>query len=181
MRIALHLLVVALCLGLAAPAVAQETPPPAKEAPAKPAAAAPAKEAPPAPAAKAAPETPKELSFCAKALVPLAESYKKAYEDLQKWIAEVDAKTAAGNEKVQKIQQQIQANETAITQAKLDGDDAKGKERTKANKQLWSDLEDAKKSQTQSCSPLSKEAAERVKRYEAASEAALDQCKAQLK
>jgi len=170
MRMASPLLAVALCLVLAAPAFAQEAPAPAKDAPA---AAAPVKEA--------APEPPKELSLCAKALAPLAESYKKAYDDMQKWTTEVDSKTAASNEKVRKIQQQIQANETAITKAKLEGDSAKEKDLTKANKQLWSDLEDAKKTAAEACEGLSKEAADRVKRNEATIDAALDQCKAQLK
>lgn len=178
MRHGVHLLALVLGLGLAIPAIAQEPAPPAKEEAAKPAVQAPVAEAP---GPKTEPAPPKELSVCAKALVPLADSYKSAYEDLQKWIADVDEKTAAASDKVTKIQAQIQANETAITKAKLDGDDAKAKELGKANKQLWSDLEEAKKGASQACSNLSKEAAERVKKYEAASDAALDECKARLK
>jgi hypothetical protein len=184
MRVVAHLLAIALCLGLAVPAVAQEAPPPVKEEPAKPAAPVaetPAKEAPPAPAAKAAPEAPAEHSFCAKALVPLAESYKKAYDDLQKWIAEIDSKYAAVADKVLGIQKQIQANETAITKAKLDGDGTKEKELTKANKQLWTDLEDAKKNQSEACGDLCKQASKRVEQYSNDIESKLDQCKAQLK
>jgi hypothetical protein len=180
MKIACPLLALTLLLALAAPAAAQETPPPDKETAAKPAAEtpAPAKEAP---AKAAAPAPPKELSFCAKALVPLADGYKAAYDDMQKWIAEVDTKTGAATEKVNKIEAQIQQNETAITKAKLDGDDAKSKDLTKANKQLWSELETAKKSASEACEGLSKEAGQRVKQYETQIEAKLDECKAKLK
>lgn len=185
MRFGVNVLAIALGLGLAFPAPAQEMPEPAKEEPAKQAAEAPAKEAP-AEAAKeaakeAAPEAAKDLSPCAKALVPLAESYKKAYEELQKWIADVHAKTSEAGDKVRKIQEQIQQNETAITKAKLDGDDAKAKELTKANKQLWNDLETAKKGQASVCSGFPKEAAQRVKQYTEDSEAKLDECKSQMK
>ncbi len=183
MKIGSHLVVLMLGLALVAPALAQETPPPEKEkeAPAKPAAEPVAAKEPEAAAKEAAPAPAKELSACAKALVPLAESYKKAYEELQKWIAEVDSKTGAANQNVVKIQEQIKENETAITKAKLDGDDAKGKELTKANKQLWGELETAKKGQTESCSGLPKEASQRVKQYGDEIEAKVGECKAQLK
>jgi len=183
MKLKFPVLALIFCFGLAAVAMAQETPPPAKEEPAakEPAKTEPAKEAPAAPAEKAAPEAAKELSLCAKALVPVAESYKKAYDDMQKWIAEVDARTAAGNEKIVKVQEQIQQNETASTKAKLDGDDAKVKELSKANKQLWADLEAAKKGQSAACSGIDKEAAQRVKQYAAETNTALEECKARMK
>jgi hypothetical protein len=180
----------------------KETPPaeaPAKEAPPAEApvkevspAEAPAKDAVPAPevakpaaaaaapavAAKpAAPAASKEVSACAQSLQPLADSYKAAYEDMQKWIAEVDAQTSAANQGVAKLQAEVQANEDAATKAKLAGDNAKVKDLAKQNKQLWSQLEAAKKSAAVACAPVSKQAADRVKQYEAATAQALAKTK----
>lgn len=177
----------ALVLALTAPAAAEEPAPPAKEepakeapAPAEPAAAAPAKEEPAkeapvaaAPAAAAPAEAPKELGACAKSLAPLADSYKKAYDDLQKWIASVDSQTTAADANIKKMQDQIQQNEAAITKAKIDGDDKKAKDLEKQNKTLWSDLNAAKKTQSTTCSGFTKEAEQRVKQYEADIEAKL--------
>jgi hypothetical protein len=159
----------------AAPAAepAKEEPKPAAEAAP---AAKPAAEAAPAPAAPA-----KELSSCAKSFVPLADSYKSAYDDMQKWIGQIDAQTAAASDKAQKLQTQIQQNETAITQAKLDKNDSKAKSLQKENKKLWDDFNAAKKELSAMCSGFAKEASARVKQYADASNKALDAMKAQAK
>lgn len=161
---------------------------PAKEEAAKPAAeaapaAAPAKEeaAPAAAAPAAAPakeEPPKELSSCAKTFVPLADSYKSSYDDMQKWIAQIDKDTAAASANLQKIQDQIKDNETATTQAKLSGDNAKAKDLQKANKKLWDDFNTAKKGVSDKCSQYVKEASQRVKQYSDAANKALEGLKA---
>jgi len=199
MRLAFRALALTLGIGLvlvlAAPAIAQEEPAPPKEEPAKtepaktepaktePAKTEPAKEETAKPAAEEAPkaEAPKELSSCAKSLVPLAESYKKAYEEMQKWIAAIDSQTAAGNESLKKLQDQIQQNETAITKAKIDGDDNKAKELTKANKKLWDDLNAAEEKQSVACSSYVKEAGQRVKQYAADSEGKLKEFESGVK
>jgi predicted nucleic acid-binding Zn-ribbon protein len=46
-------------------------------------------------------------SRVASALVPLADSYKKAYDDMQAWIADVNLKTAAASDKVEGLKRQI--------------------------------------------------------------------------
>jgi len=167
----------------------EEAPPaePAKEEPAKDEAKKPVEEVAPAaaakPAAEAKPEAApaKELSPCAKSFSPLADSYKAAYDDMQKWIAQIDAETSAAGAKAKALQDQVQANETAITQAKLAGDDAKAKSLTKENKQLWTDLKAAQQAQQKACGAFSKEAPTRVKQYADASNKALADLKAQAK
>lgn len=197
MKLGLHALALILGFGLVVPAVAQEEAKqeePAKEA----AAAAPAEEAKPAaeeakpaaeaapaaeakPAAEAAAAPAKELSGCAKSFVPLSDTYKSAYDDMQKWIAEIDTQTAAAGEKVVTLQAQIQANETAITQAKLNKDDSKAKSLQKENKKLWDDFNAAKKSQSDVCAKFVKDAPQRVKGYSDATSKALDALKSQSK
>jgi len=199
MKLGYHALALILGFGLIAPAIAQEETKkeePAKEeaAPAaeakpatetKPAEAAPAAAA--APAAEAAPAVAPaappvaELSPCAKSLEPLANSYKSAYDDLQKWIAQVNTATAATGEKVTKIQAQIKDNETALTQAKLNKDDSKAKSLQKDNKKLWDDLNAAQKEQSDACGKFVKEAPQRVKQYTDATNKALDALKSQSK
>jgi chromosome segregation ATPase len=197
MKLGLHALALILGFGLVAPALAQEET--KKEEPAKEEAAAPTPAAEPAPAA--APEaTPakdeaaapaaapaaaaapaKELSGCAKSFSQLAESYKSAYDDLQKWIAQIDTATAAAGDKVQKLQAQIHENESAITQAKLNKDNAKAKDLQKENKKLWDDFNAAQKGQSDACAKFVKEAPQRVKQYSDATNKALDALKAQTK
>jgi len=197
-------LILGLGLGLAAPALAQEDPKkeepakeePAKEEPAKeeaaaPAEAKPAAEAAPAAAAKPAAEaaaTPKaepaaapELSGCAKSFSPLADTYKSAYDDLQKWIAQINTETGAAGAKVQQLQTQIQENEAAVTQAKLAKDDSKTKSLQKEGKKLWDDFNAAKKDQSAACSKFVKEAPQRVKQYSDATSKSLDALKSQSK
>lgn len=123
----------------------------------------------------------KELSGCAKSVSPLADSYKSAYDDLQKWIGQIDTETAAAGDKVQKLQAQIQQNETATTQAKLDKDTSKVKDLQKSNKTLWSDFNAATKAQSDACAKFAKEAPQRVKQYTDATNKALDALKAQMK
>jgi len=100
---------------------------------------------------------------------------------MKKGITQVDTQTSAANENVQKLQTEIQANEDATTKAKLGGDNAKVKDLTKQNKQLWNDLETAKKSAAAACSPVTKEASDRVKQYAADTDKALSDVKAQAK
>ena len=189
MKLGWSALALILGLAVAAPALAQEEPKkeePTKEeapapAPAAEAAAKPAEEA--APAAKAAPEAApaKEMSACAKSFAPLADSYKSAYDDMQKWIGQIDTQTSSANANVQKLQAQIQQNEAAATQAKLDKDSAKVKDLQKENKKLWDEFNAAKKSQTEACAKFVKEAPQRVKQYADAANKALDALKAQSK
>ena len=190
MKLGWHALALILGLALVGPALAQEDPkkeePAKEEAPAPPAeaAAAPAAEAKPAaeaaPAAKAAPaaEPAKEMSGCAKSFEPLAGSYKSAYDDMQKWISQIDTETSAAGASVQKVQAQIQANEAATTQAKLGNDSAKIKDLQKENKKLWDELNAAKKGQSNACAKYVKEAPARVKQYADAANKALDALKA---
>jgi hypothetical protein len=168
---------------------AEEAAPAAKPAADTPAAAVPAVEA--APAAKPAMDAPpaaaptpaavpaKELSSGAKPFVPLADSYKTAYDDMQKWIGQIDAQTAAVSDKAQKLQTQIQQNETAITQAKLDKNDSKAKSLQKENKKLWDDFNAAKKELSTISAGFTKEASSRVKQYADASAKALEGLKSQ--
>jgi uncharacterized phage infection (PIP) family protein YhgE len=199
MKPGLLAIVMLLGLGLVAPAIAQDdtkTETPAKdEAPAPtpeaaptpadapaPAAAAAADAAPApaaAPAADAAPA--KELSGCAKSFSPLADTYKSAYDDLQKWIGQIDAETAAAGDQVQKLQTQIKDNETAITQAKFNKDNAKVKELQKQNKQLWDEFNKAQKAQSDACAKFVKEAPQRVKQYADATNKALGALKSPSK
>lgn len=183
MKPGFYALALILGLGLMVPAVAQEEP--AKEEPAKEEAAKPAEEAAPvapaAPAPAPAPAPAKELSSCAKSYVQLADSYKAAYDDMQKWIGEIDKQTAAASDKAQKLQTQIQQNETAITQAKLDKDDSKAKSLQKENKKLWDEFNASKKELQTLCSGFAKQASERVKQYADASSKELEGVKSQAK
>ena len=172
MKLGLHALALILGLGLVVPALAQEET--KKEEPAKEEAATPAVEAAPA-------APPTELSGCAKSFSPLAESYKSAYDDLRKWMGQIDTETAAAGDKVQKLQAQINENESAITQAKLNKDNAKTKDLQKQNKQLWDDFNGATKDQSDACAKFVKEAPQRVKQYTDATNKALDALKAQTK
>jgi len=189
MKLGLHALALILGLGLVAPALAQEDS--KKEEPAKEAAAAPAAEAVPAAAAEATPAKeepaapaaapPKELSSCAKTFVPLSDSYKNAYEDMQKWINQIDTQTAAAADKVAKLQTQFEQNQAGITQAKLANDSAKAKDLDKASKKIWDDLTTAKKDLSGICGKFAKDAQDKVKQYTDATNKALDTLKAQTK
>jgi hypothetical protein len=172
----------------AAEAPKEEAAKPAEEA--APAAEAPKEEAekPVAAAAPAAAPTAapaaapaKELSSSAKTFVPLADSYKSAYDDMQKWLGQIDAQTAVASDKAQKLQAQIQANETAITQAKLDKNDSKAKSLQKENKKLWDEFNAAKKELSTLNAGFTKEASGRVKQYADASDKALEGLKSQAK
>ena len=174
MKLGYDALALILGFALVAPAFAQEDA--KKEEPAK-EEAKPAAEA--APAAAAAPA--KELSACAKAFEPLADSYKSAYDDLQKWIGEINTQTSAANDQVVKLQSEITANETAVTQAKLAKDDSKTKSLQKENKKLWDDFNAAKKTQSDACAKFAKDAPQKVKQYSDATSKALDALKSQSK
>jgi hypothetical protein len=181
MKLAVAPLAFMLGLGLAVPAVAQEET--KKE---EPAAAEPAKEevkpaAEAAPAAPAAAAPAKELSACAKSFVPLSDTYKAAYDDMQKWIAQIDTQTSAAADKVAKLQTAIEQNEAALTQAKLANDSSKTKDLQKQNKKLYDDFNAAKKDLAGACSKFAKDAADKVKGYADASSKALDALKSSMK
>jgi len=164
----------------AAPAAEAEKPaeaaaPAATEA-AKPAAAPAAEVAKPA-----APPAAKELTACAKSFQPLADSYKQIYDDMQKWIAQIDAQTSASNDNVMRLQAQIKDNDAASAKAKAAGDNAKVKEIDKQNKQLKSQLTAANKTLSSTCSSFGKEASDRTKQNEATIEKALADVKAATK
>lgn len=165
----------------ARPAIAQEEPAekPAPEAGAP--KAEPAKAESPKPEAPAKPAAKKEPSAGAKALTPLAESYKKAYEELQMWIDQIDQQTSDVNARIAKAQDEIQKNEGAITKAKLDGDDKAGRELAKQNKQLWADLASAKKERSALFKGFAVEAAQKVKGYSTDAAEKLQQAKTELK
>ena len=199
MRLVLPTLALTGALGLVAPLLAQSPPPPepakeeqeaaepaeeaqppeAEEAPkpAEPPEApkAAAKSAPPAaPAAEAAPAR----SDCAQAYAPLAESYKKAYDDLEAWLVTVDEKTAASSAKVHEVQEKIKKNEAEMTKAKLDSDSKKLKDLTKESKELWTSFNAAKKEESATCDGFYKEASARVKQYALDSSTALEKARA---
>lgn len=166
----------------AAPATQEATEAPAQpevKPEAKPEAAKP--ETKPAPEPKA--ETPKELTPCAKTFVPLADSYKKAYEELEKWIGDVDTQTTAATAKIDKIQEQIEKNEAAITKLKLQATregSANGRELVKNNKTLWSDLSATRKESAALCAGFAREAVQKARRYQSDVAAKLEGVKAQL-
>jgi len=132
------------------------------EAPAKPA-EAPAK---PAEASVSRKEPAKELSSCAQPLVPLAEAYREAYESMQRWIREASDQTAAADERVKRLQAQIQDNEAVITKLKFEDtkeNRARIKDLAKDNKQLWKDLDAARREKAALCRALSKTAGQKVR------------------
>jgi hypothetical protein len=174
MKLGYQALALILGFGLVAPALAQEDA--KKEEPAKEPAAEEAKPPAAAPPAAAA-EPAKELSGCAKSFVPFADTYKAAYDDLQKWIAQIDTATAATGQKVTALQAQVKENETALTQAKMGNDDSKIKSLQKENTKLWDDLRKAQKAQSDACAKFVKEAPQRAKQYTDATNKALDTLK----
>ncbi|HAM36132.1 MAG TPA: hypothetical protein DEB40_02620 [Elusimicrobia bacterium] len=107
---------------------------------------APAKPVEIAPAAKKEPE--KALATCAQHLTPLADGYRQAYERMRQWMREISDRTTAADEKVKSIQTKIQDNEATITKLKVEAPKANKsriKDLSRDNKQLWKDLEAAKK------------------------------------
>jgi hypothetical protein len=169
------------------PAAAKETEKPAEAAAEAPKAEAAKEETKPAAAAAAATPAPKappaakELGASAKSFAPLADSYKKAFDDMQAWMVTVDAQLGPGDEQVRTLQEKLKQNETAITQAKAAGDSKKVKSLQSENKQLTSDASKAQKNLTAARGDYLKQATQRAKQYQAASDAALEQVKAQSK
>jgi outer membrane biosynthesis protein TonB len=143
------------------------------------------------PAAKAAPkpetakiEPVKELNSCAKVFVPLADTYKKEYEEMQRWILTIDAETANVSAHISRIQDDIQKNEAAITKLKLAGGregSEEGRELAKSNKQLWADLSAARKERTALNKGFAREAIQRAKNNQAEIIGKLEDIKAQAK
>jgi hypothetical protein len=121
------------------------------------------------------------MSASAKTFVPLADSYKRAYDDMQKWISEIDAKTSAASEKSSKIEAQMKANDAAIATATAAKDKSKAKDLQKENKKLADELTASKKELATISSSYTKQASDRVKSYNEASGKALADLKAQGK
>lgn len=143
---------------------------PKAEAPKAEAPKAEAPKAEPAPAPAPKPVKAKALTECAACLSPLIDGYKGVLADLDKWVAEVDAQTAAAEESFQKLQKGISDNEVAITKAKLEGGKAnkeRVKELTKQNKTLWSELEAARKAKAALCKQFGRDASQKVREYNA--------------
>lgn len=161
----------------------------APEAKAEPEAEAPAAK----PAAKAAPkpeavkkpvETVKELNSFAKTFVPLADAYKKAYEEMQRWILDIDARTAGVAANISRIQDDIQKNEAAITKMKIAGGSERSEEGrglAKENKRLWDDLSAARKERAALSKDIIHEAIQRAKGNQVDIIGKLEDIKAQAK
>lgn len=159
---------------------------PAKAAPeAEPPVARPAAKAEPKPEpAKKPVEPAKELNPSAKIFVPLADTYKKAYEDMLMWIRSIDAETAEISTRIARIQEDIQKNEAAITKLKIDsgGESSdEGRALAKDTKQLWADLSAARKERTALSKGFMREANSRAKSYQAEVIEKLEDIKAQPK
>lgn len=161
------------------------------EAPAK---AEPAAEAPAAkPAAKAEPkpeavkkpvEPVKELNAFAKTFVPLADAYKRAYEEMQLWLRDIDSQTGGVATNISRIQDDIQKNEAAITKMKIAGGSERseeGRALAKENKQLWADLSAARKERSALIKGFMREAIQRVKGNQADILEKLEDVKSQAK
>jgi hypothetical protein len=180
-RLALAL-IFSLMLGAASAIIAQEEPPPTPPAKEDPAKEQPAAEQAAAPAETPAPtETPKPLSASAMAFAPLADSYKKAYDDMQAWMSTIDAQASKVDAEIKKLQGQIKTNETAITEAKLAGDSKQLKALQSENKQLTSAVETQQKNLSAARGDYVKQLSQKVKGYQAAQDAALQQVKAATK
>lgn len=105
----------------------------------------------------------RELTPCAKAFVPLAEGYKKAYDDAMRWIQQVDEQTAAADAKVNGLQETVEKNEALITKLKIEDtkeSKLRARDLARENKQLWADLSAARKERTAKCAAFSKAAAQ---------------------
>ncbi|MFA6093124.1 MAG: hypothetical protein WCU88_08370 [Elusimicrobiota bacterium] len=158
---------------IAAPAVQAAVEPAKIAEPAKVPAAEPAKvaepvKAPEAPVAAPKPAAKKAMTGCAQCVKPLLDSYKEAVADMEKWTRDVDAQTAAAEDAVKQLQEQIQENEAAITKLKLENSkDAKtrSKELAKENKRLWSELEAARKAKAALCKQFARDASQKVREY----------------
>ncbi|MBI3548211.1 MAG: hypothetical protein HY078_04065 [Elusimicrobia bacterium] len=117
---------------------------------------------------KAKAAAPKEVSPCAKTFTPLADAYRKAAEDMDRWIKEIDAQTSATDVMIKKLEAEVEANEAKMTKLKLHEDAASQSERReleKENRQLWADLKTARKDREALCQGLAKQASQRVKEY----------------
>ena len=126
----------------------------------------------------------KELTPCAKCLLPLADTYKKAQEEMTSWITEVDLQTKAVNEKVADLEAQIEKNEAQLTKLKLEDTNMsrlKSKEVQKENKALWADLTAARKERDALCAEFAKEATLRVDRYASEAKDRLKQAKSEMR
>jgi hypothetical protein len=136
---------------------------PAAEAPA----AKPVVKAEPKPEAAKKPAEPvKALNAFAQTFVPLAEAYKRAHDEMQRWIVDIDAQTGGVATDISRIQEDIQKNEAAITKMKLAGGGERseeGRALAKENKQLWADLSVARKERSALIKGFMREAVQRVK------------------
>jgi len=107
----------------------------------------------------------------------LADSYKKAYDDMQAFMKSVDTSMGPADQKIASLQAKIKENETAAAQAKQAGDDKKAKSLVSENKKLTKELNDAVKGVNASRGDFVKQAQQKVKEHDAATDAALQQLK----
>jgi len=134
------------------------------------------------------PATPKEeqvkpLSSSAQQLAPLAESYRQAYEAVQRWMRNVSDQSAIADGKIRQIQGKITENEASITRLKLESareNKSRISDLNKQNKELWKELEAAKRDKAEFCSSLSKTAAQKVREFSDDIKAKLKAVQAQL-
>lgn len=113
---------------------------------------------------------------CAASYRPVADAYLSAYKGLDGWIAGASAQVAGAEEKVVKAEEAVRENESAMTALKLDrSKDAKAKLKDlgATNKQLWKDLEAARREQATICKGFKRDAMQKVKELSAAVNAAL--------
>lgn len=113
---------------------------------------------------------------CAANYRPVADAYLSGYKAMDGWIAGASAQVAGAEEKVVKAEGAVRENETAMTALKLDrSKDAKAKlkDLSVQNKQLWKDLEAARREQAAVCKNFKREVMQKVKELNAAVGAAL--------
>lgn len=145
----------------AAAAYAEE----AAEAPAKP--ALPGLEAAAAPKASCLVSGPGAKAVgCAGSYQKVSDGFLEGYRAMDAWVAAASEQVSASAEKVEKLEDQIKANESEVTGLKLQRSKeakAKLKELDKANRQLWKDLDAARREQDAICKGFTRAAAAKVK------------------
>lgn len=107
-----------------------------------------------------------EAVGCAGAYQKVSDGFLDGYKAMDAWVGEASAQVSASAEKVAKIEEQIKTNESSVTTLKLDrSKDAKLKlkELDKANKQLWKELDAARREQDALCKGFARASAAKVK------------------
>ena len=113
---------------------------------------------------------------CAANYRPVADSFLAGYKGMDAWIAEAGKQVAAAAGKVEELTKKVRDNETEMTTLKLDSSKAakaKLKDLSVQNKQLWKDLETARRDQAAVCKNFKREVMQKVKELNAAVGAAL--------